>query len=90
MATTLEALKAARTDYLRARWENEELIMEPHCACGEDLDEDHYCGSCQRTCNCRFVLCEDARSLEVMQKFIHGNPDFRDFRADVLAGGVED
>lgn len=84
MSVTLATLKANQRDYFLARWEEDQLILEPHCFCGNSLDEDYFCGECQRECSCDFIVCEDAQTLSVVEKLINGNPGFRDAEASLL------
>ena len=84
MAVTLDDLKNRKQDYFLARWENEELIMEPFCYCGNELDENYYCEKCQHQCSCTFVACKNLGTLSVVRKFIHGNPRFKGFEASLL------
>lgn len=79
-----EDLQKKQKDYFLARWENEELIMEPFCYCGSPLEEDYFCEKCKRQCTCTFVACKDPETLSVVRKFIHGNPRFREFEASLL------
>lgn len=83
MANTPDALKARKQDYFLASWQNEQLEMDPRCQCGEPLDEEYYCTACERQCECTFILCSDHPTYLVVQKFIHGNPDFKNFEADL-------
>ncbi len=84
MGTTPEALSRRQQDYFVAQWVDGQLEMEPYCHCGTQLDEHYYCETCQRQCECSFVLCRDAQTLQVVQKFIQGNPSFQNFSADLL------
>lgn len=84
MPVSLEDLKCKLLDYYYAHWENGELIIEPFCACGNALDEDYFCKECSRECDCRFIACEDPQALNTVEKLVHGNPGFKNFRASLL------
>jgi hypothetical protein len=84
MAVTRDSLKSQRQDYYIATWENDELIMEPFCQCGSELEEDFFCKACNRDCDCSFVLCRDHQALTVVEKFIHGNPNFRNYQLSLM------
>ncbi|RMG74054.1 MAG: hypothetical protein D6722_02895 [Bacteroidetes bacterium] len=84
MATSPQKLSTSGQDYLLATWENDQLTMIPHCACGQTLDEDYTCRACGRQCACDFVLCRDMQTLQVVQRLICGNPQFKNLQADVL------
>jgi hypothetical protein len=84
MAITLEALKTLRQDYLLAHWENGELVMEPSCSCGNMLEDDYFCKACGRKCDCTFIACGDTQALSIVEKLIHGNPNFKKFTASLL------
>lgn len=84
MPVTLHTLKSLRQDYLLAKWEGAELVMEPSCACGNALEEDYFCHSCKRECDCTFIACNDPQALSVVEKLIQGNPSFKNFKASLL------
>lgn len=84
MPVSLEDLKSQLLDYYWAHWENGELVMEPSCACGRALEEDYFCKDCSRECDCRFIACEDPEVLHAVEKLIHGNPNFKNYRASLL------
>lgn len=84
MAITLQTLKSSQQDYLLARWENDQLVMEPYCYCGTTLDEDYFCKACNRECNCTFIACNDPQALSIVEKLINGNPSFRNSEASLL------
>jgi hypothetical protein len=84
MPVTKEELKNREQDYFVARLEGGELTMEPHCLCGAVLDETYFCEQCRKQCQCTFVACEDAQTLSMVRKFLHGNPKFRNFEASML------
>lgn len=84
MPITLDVLKSRKQDYFIARWEDEQLVMEPHCFCGNELDADFFCKDCNRSCDCTFVACTDAQALSMLEKLIHGEPTFKNFEASLL------
>lgn len=84
MATTLSELQARRQDYMLAHWENNELVMEPSCSCGNVLEENYFCGKCNRECECTFIACSDPQALAVVEKLIAGNPNFKNYTAALL------
>jgi hypothetical protein len=67
--------------YYKARLENGELVMVPHCGCGRILDEAYYCDRCSRHCRCYQILCEDAQTLERVRSFIRNSPRFSGYTA---------
>ena len=84
MAITLEDLAARGQDYLLAYWENGELVMEPTCSCGNALEENFFCGKCNRECDCTFIACNDPQALAVAEKLVAGNPNFKNYRTALL------
>lgn len=84
MPMKLEDLKASQQDYYLAHWEDNQLVMEPFCHCGNALDEDYFCSECERECDCTFVACYDPQSLSVVEKMINGNPSFRNYQVSML------
>ena len=86
MAISIDALKNSGQDYYLAKWENNQLVVEPFCRCGSSLDVDFYCGECKRECECTFFACNDPQALSVVEKLISGSPDFRNCKASLLEG----
>ena len=84
MPISLERLKDEGVDYYMASWVGGELEMSPHCACGAELDETYYCDNCKRECTCKYVVCDNLQTLAMVQKFIHGNPNFKEFGAAII------
>ncbi|MCK8602241.1 hypothetical protein [Desulfoferrobacter suflitae] len=84
MKVNLKELSLRKQDYYVASWEDNQLVMEPFCHCGNSLDEDYFCRQCDRKCHCNFVVCADPQSLSVVEKLIHGNPKFRDYEVSLL------
>ena len=71
-------------DYFIASHSNDGLAMEPHCGCGQTLDEDYFCGACQRQCSCTEVRCQDQATLQVVQQFIQEHERFHKFSARLV------
>ena len=84
MPITYDELKSCERDYFLAHWEDKELVMEPHCHCGNDLDEEYHCSRCDRRGDVTFVVCEDPQTLSVVEKLLQGNPNFRKFEASLV------
>ncbi|MEJ5364206.1 MAG: hypothetical protein WHS86_03825 [Desulfosoma sp.] len=78
---TPEALKIQQRDYFVAEWEERQLAMTPYCFCGRQVNEDYFCDACGRQCTCQVILCRGPQTLRVVEMFLHGNPDFKNFQA---------
>lgn len=76
--------RAPGKDHYKANLENGELVMSPHCACGNVLNEDYYCERCNRRCHCYQIQCDTAATLELVQKYIRESSKFAVYTA-VLA-----
>jgi len=72
-------------DYYKAALEHGDLIMTPHCACGDVLDEDYFCEKCKRRCHCYQIVCDNTVTLELVQKYIRASSKFAVYTA-ILAG----
>jgi hypothetical protein len=72
-------------DYYQATLENGELVMTPHCACGNVLNEDYFCEKCNRRCQCYQIVCDNAATLELVQEYIRESSKFAVYTA-TLAG----
>jgi hypothetical protein len=68
-------------DHYKATLDNGELVMSPHCACGNILNEDYFCERCNRRCHCYQILCDRAATLERVQKYIRESSQFATFTA---------
>ena len=84
MPVTFDQLKARQQDYLVARMEEDQLVMEPFCACGTALDEDYHCPVCQRECDCHFIACADPQAMAIVEKLVQGNPNFKNYLVSLL------
>jgi hypothetical protein len=70
-----------RDDYYEATLENGELMMTPHCRCGNRLNEDYYCEKCRRHCRCFRIVCDTEATLALVQKYIRTAPQFSAYAA---------
>ena len=77
----MEQETGQKRDYFLAGIEGEELVMEPHCACGKHLEEEYFCDECQRQCACSEIRCVDEETLEYVNRLLHNNASFRNFTA---------
>jgi hypothetical protein len=64
-----------------AHLEDGQLVMEPYCSCGNQLDESYNCEKCKKHCNCPDILCEDQATLNLVEKYMRTSPKFRHFNA---------
>lgn len=80
----LEEIKRNGKDYFLASWREEELVLEPHCFCGQELGEDYFCPVCNKSCTISCFVCVDPQTLAVVEKFIFGHPQFKNFEAYLL------
>lgn len=77
----MEEGKEPTRDYFCAALEGGELVLEPHCACGDYLLENYFCDKCQKQCVCTEIRCKDKAALDYVNRFIANNESFRKFRA---------
>lgn len=84
MSITQETLKQSGQDHFIVKEEDGQFVMEPHCACGNELDEDFFCEACNRKCDCTFFACKDHQSLNMAEKLVHGDPSFKNFKAALV------
>ena len=61
--------------------EDGELVLEPYCSCGTQLDETYFCDACKRHCHPTDILCEDEGTLKMVDQYIRTSPKFRKFKA---------
>ena len=61
--------------------EDGELVLEPYCSCGTQLDETYFCDECKRHCHPTDILCEDEGTLKMVDQYIRTSPKFRKFKA---------
>jgi len=76
-------------DFYYAALENGELVMEPHCACGNFLEEAYFCDACNRRCVCSEIRCKDSATFEYVKGFLKDNEKFKNFTAVLDAGTGE-
>ena len=76
-------------DYYEAALENGSLVMTPHCACGNALNEDYFCEKCNKKCYCNQIICDNETTLKVVKNHMRKSPKFSAFRAK-LASDVKD
>jgi hypothetical protein len=72
-------------DFYRATVENGLLLMTPHCACGNALNEDYFCEKCNKRCECYQIICDTKDTLNLVQKYIRQSPKFASFTACLAA-----
>ncbi len=77
-------LKERCENFFLVLWENNELVFEPRCFCGEILEEGFFCPSCKAFREIRCFVCEKPELFSVVQKFTRGSPDFKDFKVYLL------
>jgi hypothetical protein len=81
-----EIVEEKRTrDHYKASMEDGSLVMKPHCACGNPLDEDYFCEKCNKRCHCNEIICDSQDTLDVVKGFIQKSSQFSGFKAK-LAG----
>jgi hypothetical protein len=68
-------------DYYKATLEDGELVMVPHCACGEVLNEDYICQKCKRRCHCYRIFCDNQATLRLVQQYIRKSSKFSVYTA---------
>ena len=68
-------------DFYTATVECDSLLMTPHCACGNALNEDYYCEKCNKRCECYHIVCDTKDTLNLVQKYIRHSPKFASFTA---------
>ena len=76
----MEESKETKKDFFYGTLEEEELVMEPHCSCGNYLLEEYFCEKCQRQCLCTEIRCKDKATLDYVNRFIKNNESFRNFK----------
>lgn len=71
----------AGMDTYYAYLEDGELVLEPYCSCGNQLDETYFCDACKRHCRPTDILCEDEGTLKMVDQYIRTSSKFRKFKA---------
>jgi hypothetical protein len=79
----------AQKDYYAATMENGDLVMTPHCACGNALNDDYFCETCNRRCQCHQVVCDNSATLALVQKYIRTSPQFTAYTATLASDAAE-
>jgi len=79
----------AQQDYNEATLENGSLVMIPHCACGNALNNDYFCETCNRRCHCYQIVCDNEATLELVQKYIRTSPQFTVYTAILASDAAE-
>ena len=71
----------AGIDTYYAYLEEGELVLEPYCSCGNQLDETYFCDACKRHCRPTDILCEDEGTLKMVDQYIRTSSKFSKFKA---------
>jgi len=87
MTTGIEKNDAPH-DHYAATLENGALVMEPHCACGNPLNDDYFCEKCNKKCRCRHIICDNETTLKLVKKYIRKSSQFSEFTVK-LAGNAQ-
>jgi len=85
----MEKTNEGAADYYYAALEDGELVMEPHCACGNFLEEAYFCDTCNRRCVCTQIKCKDDATLQYVNGFLKNNEKFKIFTAVLDQGTGE-
>jgi len=72
-------------DYYAASLENQSLVMQPYCACGNRLAEDYFCEKCGKKCHCYVIICDSPATFDLVQDFIRKSPQFSGFKVKLAA-----
>lgn len=83
MATILERDDSPR-DHYAATLDNGSLVMEPHCACGNPLNEDYFCDRCNRQCHCRQIVCDNETTLDLVKRYIRKSSQLSAFKVKLI------
>ena len=73
-------------DHYKATLEKGSLSMTPYCACGNVLNEDYFCETCNRRCHCSQIVCDNSVTLDRVKKYIRESPQFATFTASLAKG----
>jgi hypothetical protein len=66
-------------DYYKTTMENGSLVMEPHCACGNPINDDYFCEKCNRKCHCRLIVCDNETTFKRVKDYIRKSSQFSGF-----------
>lgn len=83
MTTVIEKDDGSR-DFYEATLENGSLVMEPHCACGNALNDDYFCDKCNKKCHCRHIVCDNEVTLNLVEKYIRKSSQFSAFTVKLV------
>lgn len=83
MTTVIEKNDVPR-DHFKAALENGSLVMEPCCACGNPLNDDYFCNKCNRQCRCRYIVCDNETTLELVKRYIRKSSQFSAFKVKLV------
>jgi hypothetical protein len=83
MTTVIEKHDVPR-DYYKATMENDALVMEPYCGCGNPLNDDYFCEKCNRKCHCRIIVCDNEITLERVKGYIRKSSQFSAFEVKLV------
>lgn len=85
---SIEELRERDEPFFLAFWENQELVMEPRCSCGEILEENFYCVKCGKSVDISSFVCRSTDVLPIVEKLMRGNPEFKYFKLYLLRGSL--
>ena len=71
-------------DYYKTTMENGFPVMEPHCGCGNLLNDDYFCVKCNRKCHCRLIVCDNENTLERVKDYISKSSQFSGFEVKLV------
>jgi hypothetical protein len=77
--TTVMEKNNISPDYYKTTMENGSPVMEPHCGCGNPLNDDYFCEKCNRKCHCRLIVCDNETTLERVKDYIRKSSQFSGF-----------
>ena len=72
-------------DHYEATLEKGSLVMEPHCACGNLLNDDYFCDQCKKKCHCRHIVCDNETTLELVKKYVRKSSQFSAFKVKLAS-----
>jgi hypothetical protein len=71
-------------DYYKTTMENGSPVMEPHCGCGNPLNDDYFCVKCNRKCHCRLIVCDNESTLKRVKDYIRKSSQFSAFEVKLV------
>jgi hypothetical protein len=72
-------------DHYEATLEKGSLVMEPHCACGNPLNDDYFCDQCKKKCHCRHIVCDNETTLKLVKKYVRKSSQFSTFKVKLAS-----